>query len=118
MPIWGFTQMYEDILGQTRTSVSRASKSPEDLVDVVAAEVARGDRVPVILQFSSFHWLNVESVVRGADGRPVSWVLRNPWGWDEGDGVPPREPMPEGGGRIRMKSADFMNALFGAVVKS
>lgn len=117
MPIWGFTQMYEDILGQTRTSVSRASKSAEDLVDVVAAEVVRGDRVPVILQFSSFHWLSVESVVRGADGRPVSWVLRNPWGWDEGDGVPPREPMPEGGGRIRMKSADFMNALFGAVIK-
>ncbi len=117
MPIWGFAQMYEDILGQTCTSVSRASTSREVLVDVVAAEVARGNRVPVILEFSSFHWLNVEWVARGADGRPVSWVLRNPWGWDEGDGVPPREPMPEGGGRVRMKAADFMNALFGAVIK-
>jgi peptidoglycan hydrolase-like protein with peptidoglycan-binding domain len=116
MPIWGFAQVYEDILGQTRSSISRVSQSPEELMDAVAVEAARGNRVPVILQFSSLHWLNVEWVVRGADGRPASWVLRNPWGWDEADGDPPREPMPEGGGRVRMKTADFMNALFAAVV--
>jgi hypothetical protein len=118
MPIWGFSKMYEDILGETRTSVSRASRPRDELADVVAAEVARGDRVPVILEFSSYHWLNVEWVVRGSDGRPVAWVLRNPWGWDEGEGDPPRESMPEGGGRILMKAADFMNALFAAVVKA
>ncbi len=118
MPIWGFTQMYEDILGETRSSVSRMSRSQEELVDIVALEAARGNRVPVILEFSSLHWLNVEWVVRGADGRPAAWILRNPWGWDEGDGNPPREPMPEGGGRVRMKTADFMNALFAAVVNA
>ena len=28
-----------------------------------------------------------------------------------------REPLPEGGGRIKMTSADFTNALFAAVVR-
>jgi len=118
MPIWGFANMYEDVLGEPRKSVSRVLRSHEDVRDAVLADVARGERVPVILEFSSFHWLDVEWVVRGPDGHPVSWVLRNPWGWDEGEGDPPREPMPEGGGRIRMKAADFTNALFAAVVKA
>jgi hypothetical protein len=118
MPIWGLANMYEDVLGETRTSISRASRSRADLADIVAAEVARGDHVPVILEFTSLHWLSVERISRGSDGLPVSWVLRNPWGWDEGQGNPPRQPMPEGRGRVRMKAADFTNALFAAVVKA
>jgi hypothetical protein len=118
MPIWGFTNIYEDVLGETRTSVSRASRPRDEIADIVSAEVAKGDRVPVILEFSSLHWLSVEWVERSSNGQPVAWVLRNPWGWDEGDGVPPRQPLPEGGGRVRMKAADFTNALVGAVVKA
>jgi peptidoglycan hydrolase-like protein with peptidoglycan-binding domain len=117
MPIWGFAQMYEDLIGESRTGVSRASRPKDEVADAVEAEVVRGDRVPVILEFTSFHWLNVEWIIRGADGRPAYWVLRNPWGWDEGDDKPPREPMPEGGGRVRMKAANFTDALFAAVVK-
>lgn len=118
MPIWGLAQMYEDVIGEKRTGVSLVSRPADEMADVVAAEVARGDRVPVMLKFSSFHWLNVESIVWATDRQPAFWVLRNPWGWDGGDGNPPREPMPEGGGRVRMKSADFTNALFAAVVKA
>jgi hypothetical protein len=44
--------------------------------------------------------------------------LRNPWGWDDGTGHPPREAMPEGCGRVRMKAADFVKALVGAIVRS
>jgi hypothetical protein len=109
--------MYEDLIGESRTGVSRASRPKDEVADAVEAEVVRGDRVPVILEFTSFHWLNVEWIIRGADGRPAYWVLRNPWGWDEGDDKPPREPMPEGGGRVRMKAANFTDALFAAVVK-
>lgn len=117
MPVWGFASVYEDVLGEKRTSLSTMVRSREELMDAVMVEVAKGDRVPVILEFSSLHWLNVEWIVRGADGRPAYWVLRNPWGWDEGDGQPSREPLPEGGGRVRLKHADFTNALFAAVVK-
>lgn len=117
MPIWGFTSMYEDILGESRTSVSRASRSSEDLTADTLAAVTRGDRVPVILEFSSYHWLNVEWVTRASDGRVTSWILRNPWGWDDGSGHPKREPLQEGGGRVRMTPADFTNALFAAVVR-
>lgn len=117
MPVWGFTSMYEDVLGESRTSISRILRGAEEIAEIVAAAVARGDRVPVILQFTSYHWLNVEWVERNANGRVTAWILRNPWGWDDGQGSPPREPLAEGGGRIRMKHADFTNALFAGVVK-
>lgn len=117
MPVWGFTSMYEDVLGESRTSISRASRPREEVAEGALAAVARGDRVPVILEFSSFHWLSVEWVTRGADGHVNAWILRNPWGWDDGSGPPKREPLPEGGGRIKMTPADFTNALFAAVVR-
>ncbi|HMY21393.1 MAG TPA: peptidoglycan-binding protein, partial [Polyangium sp.] len=117
MPVWGFTSMYEDVLGESRTSISRASRPREEVAEGALAAVARGDRVPVILEFSSFHWLSVEWVTRGGDGHVTAWILRNPWGWDDGSGPPKREPLPEGGGRIKMTSADFTNALFAAVVR-
>lgn len=118
MPLWGFSSMFEDIIGESRTTISVLGRSAEKVAESIAAETDQGERVPVILRFTSLHWLNVDRIVRGTDGRVSSWILRNPWGWDDGTGNPPREPMAEGGGRVRMNSRDFLNALFGAVVKS
>ncbi|MBK9261910.1 MAG: peptidoglycan-binding protein [Polyangiaceae bacterium] len=118
MPIWGFASVYEDVLGEKRTSVSTMSRPRDEMAEIVVAEAIRGDRVPVILQFSSFHWLSIEWIERGSDGRAVYVVLRNPWGNDDGEGNPPREPLAEGGGLVRMKYADFTKAVFAAVVET
>lgn len=118
MPLWGFCSMFEDIMGQKRSTISVLGRSVENLAQVIETEVDQGERVPIILRFNSLHWLNIDGIVRGANGQVSSWILRNPWGWDDGSGNPPREPMAEGGGRVQIKSADFLNALFGAVVKS
>jgi len=118
MPLWGFCSMFEDIIGESWSTISVLGRSVEKLAQDILAEVDRGERVPIILRFTSLHWLSVDSVVRGADGHVTWWILRNPWGWDDGTGSPPREPMPEGCGRVRMSPADFLNALFGAVVRS
>ncbi|HRI68987.1 MAG TPA: peptidoglycan-binding domain-containing protein [Polyangium sp.] len=117
MPIWGFTSMYEDVLGESRTSVSLMLHSRDQLLDAAVADVSRGQRVPVILEFTSLHWLNVEWLERDSGGHLASVVLRNPWGWDDGSGSPPRRPVAEIGGRVRMKATDFRNALFAVVVK-
>lgn len=118
MPIWGFIRMVEDILGETRTSISTMSQSQAEIAQIVVTEAGSGDRVPVIMQFSTYHWLSVERVERGSDEQVTAIVLRNPWGYDEAQGKPPREPLPEGGGRIRMKFGDFTDAIMGAVVRA
>lgn len=118
MPLWGFSSMFEDIIGQKRSTIAVIGRTAESVAESILAEVDQGERVPVILRFTSLHWLNIDGVVRGANGKVSSWILRNPWGFDDGSGNPPRQPMPEGGGRVKMTSADFLNALFGAVVKA
>ncbi len=118
MPIWGFASIYEDVMGERRTSVSIASRPKSEIAEMVVAESLNGDRVPVILRFNSFHWLSVERIVRGSDGRVSAVVLRNPWGWDPGEGQPPRVPLPEGGGLIQMQYGDLVDVIVGAIFKT
>ncbi|TKD02250.1 peptidoglycan-binding domain-containing protein [Polyangium fumosum] len=117
MAVYGFTSLYQAIQGGTYTSVSKLSRPKDEIAGLVATSAARGERVPVILEFKTYHWLSVEWLEAGKDGKPASIVLRNPWGKDEGGDKPPRVAMPEGGGRVRMKYADFLENVFGATVR-
>ncbi|MDI1481718.1 peptidoglycan-binding domain-containing protein [Polyangium sp. y55x31] len=117
MAVYGFTSLYQAILGGTYSSVSTLSRPKDEVAALVATSAARGVPVPVILEFRTYHWLSVEWLEAGKDGKPASIVLRNPWGRDEGGDKPPRVAMPEGGGRVRMKFADFVENVFGATVR-
>ncbi|MDC3959532.1 peptidoglycan-binding domain-containing protein [Polyangium jinanense] len=117
MAVYGFTSLYQAILGGSYSSVSTLSRPKDEVATLVATSAARGVPVPVILEFRTYHWLSVEWLEAGKDGKPASIVLRNPWGKDEGGDKPPRVAMPEGGGRVRMKYADFIENVFGATVR-
>jgi len=116
MAVYGFTSLYEAITGGHYSSVTKLSRSAEDIAALVATASARGEKVPVILQFRTFHWLSVERFERDRAGKPTEVILRNPWGTDPGGDQPPRVAMPEGGGRVRMSYGDFVDNIFGAMV--
>jgi hypothetical protein len=117
----GFASLYQDITGEPDHSVYTMLGGSSGLADRIAAEVGRRHDVPVLFAgfagWPNFHWLTVEKVNYGADGKPANVYLRNPWGAaDDGSGSPPRWLLPEGGGRIGMKWSDFVSDLEGAVV--
>jgi hypothetical protein len=118
MAVYGFTSLFEAILGVPFTSVTKLSRPGDEVAGLVAKAAARGERVPVILEFRAYHWLSVERLEAGSDGKPTSIVLRNPWGKDEGGDKPPRVAMPEGGGRVRMTYPDFVENVFGATLRA
>jgi len=117
MPVWGFSNLYEAMMGESCSSATVLSRSGEELAELVFSRSAQGEKVPVIMRFSTLHWLSVEWLERGADAGVTAVALRNPWGFDEGGDQPRRVALPEGGGRVRMVKADFIGAVFGAVVK-
>ncbi|MRG97225.1 peptidoglycan-binding protein [Polyangium spumosum] len=118
MAVYGFTSLFQAILGVPFTSVTTLSRPGDEVAGLVARAAARGEKVPVILQFNSYHWCSVEWLEAGKDGKPASIVLRNPWGRDDGGDKPPRVALPEGGGRVRMTYTDFAKNVFGATIRS
>ncbi|AUX27422.1 hypothetical protein SOCEGT47_080110 [Sorangium cellulosum] len=118
VPLGNFTSLFQDIMGGSYTSVSSLLRSGASVAEDVARAVDRGERVPALLKWrEGYHWVAVEKIERGADGVARSAILRNPWGWDKCQGPPPRAPVPEGGGRFRMKYADLAEHIHGATLK-
>ncbi|UQA57220.1 peptidoglycan-binding domain-containing protein [Polyangium aurulentum] len=110
VPLGNFTSLFQDVMGGSYASVSS--------VDDVLKAMGAGEKVPVIMKWGTgYHWVSVEKIERGGDGKPASVILRNPWGRDSCAGLPPRTVVPEGGGRFRMKYADFVENLHGATIK-
>ena len=117
MAVYGFTSLFQAILGGSFTSVTTLSRPKEEVGGLVAKAAARGEKVPVILEFKAYHWVSVECLEAGKDGKPASLVLRNPWGHDAGGDKPPRVALPEGRGRVRMTYDDFVANVFGATLR-
>jgi peptidoglycan hydrolase-like protein with peptidoglycan-binding domain len=118
VPLGNFTCLFQDVMGGNYTSVSSVLRSSASVAEDVVKAMGAGEKVPVIMKWgTSYHWVSVEKIERGADGTPAAVILRNPWGHDSCAGTPPRAPLPEGCGRFRMKYADFTEHLHGATIK-
>ena len=115
--VWGFASLYQDLLGVSFASATIMSRSRSELCELAVSRALKGEKVPVIIKFNEYHWLSVEWVERGRDGKPVALVLRNPWGQDDAKGPPRRTALPEGGGRVRITYEDFEANVFGVVVR-
>jgi hypothetical protein len=118
VPLGGFSNLWQRMRGESFAALSTGTVAAADIYRKIVAETGRGQRVPVLVGFGAaeaLHWMAVEQVADGPEQK--RWVyLRNPWGHDEGDGPPPRWPLPEGGGRVGMVVDDFVAILHGAVV--
>jgi hypothetical protein len=113
----GFDELYSDITGKGYWGVSSYVSDTGSVAARAALAVDKGESVAVLTGFGgtfNFHWLSLESVQRDESGKPRSVVLRNPWGWDDGSGEPPRTSL--GNGLIRMKYEDFEGMVHGAVL--
>ncbi|WP_437797167.1 peptidoglycan-binding domain-containing protein [Sorangium sp. So ce693] len=118
VPLGNFTSLFQDIMGGSYTSVSALLRSGASVADDVAGALGRGEKVPILLKWEGgYHWVAGEKIERGADGALASVILRNPAGADSCQGVPPRAPLPEGGGRFRMKYADLAAYIHGATIR-
>ncbi|KYF95821.1 hypothetical protein BE20_44155 [Sorangium cellulosum] len=118
VPLGNFTSLFQDIMGGSYTSVSSLLRSGASVAADVAAAMERGEKVPVLLKWDGgYHWVVAEKIERGADGAPASVILRNPVGSDSCQGPPPRAPVPELGGRFRMKYADLAAHINGATLR-
>ncbi|XXY17648.1 peptidoglycan-binding protein [Sorangium sp. So ce216] len=118
VPLGNFTSLFQDIMGGSYSSVSSLLRSGASVADDVAGAMGRGEKVPILLKWEGgYHWVVAEKIERGAGGAPASVILRNPVGSDSCKGAPPRAPLPEGGGRFRMKYADLAANIHGATLR-
>jgi peptidoglycan hydrolase-like protein with peptidoglycan-binding domain len=119
VPLGNFTSLFEDVMGGKYTSHASLPGDGASVAANVAVALGRGEKVPVILKWTTgYHWVAAEKIEHGPDKKPASLILRNPWGRDNCAGPPTRTPVPEAGGRFRMKYADFLAHLFGATLKA
>jgi hypothetical protein len=118
--VTGFTSLWNDVTGARHHAVDAYDADEAAAIGAqLAAAAARGEPVSVEMRFpgaTDLHFLTLEKVNLGPDGKPATVYLRNPWGKDSASGEPPRWALPEGGGRIGMKWGDFLAYLDGATL--